>query len=157
VQSEWETDLFNKLRSYEAVAPHYRDTVQIIKRCLFEKSSTLGALNNSIITELCSVLGIKTKIQRLSKMDFNLPSQANPGEWALIISKKAKASVYSNAPGGRHLFNKILYKKNGIELEFYESVPLTYHTQKLKFTPDLSIIDSLMWIGVEGVSHFIKT
>lgn len=157
VQSEWQTDLFNKLRSYEAVSPHYRETIQVIEHCLPKKFDTLGALNTKIISQLCSVLKIQTKIERLSKMNFDLPAQAQPGEWALIISKKAGATVYSNAPGGRHLFDESIYKKNGIELEFYESIPLTYQTKKLNFVSDLSVIDSLMWIGVEGLTRFVHS
>ena len=88
-------------------------------------------------------------------MKLDLPTKAEPGEWALIISKQVGGQIYSNAPGGRHIFDNKLYESNGVKLEFYQPEQLIYGTGKLEFVRDLSIIDALMWLGVTGVSNFI--
>lgn len=89
-------------------------------------------------------------------MGLQLPKTAEPGEWALYISKEVGAKIYSNAAGGRYLFDPEIYSSHGIKLEFYKPLELSYQTRKFQFVPDLSVIDSLMWIGVEGLKNFIN-
>lgn len=154
-QTDWRSTFFNQLRSYEAVAPYYLETIGILRNCIEADVDTLGTLNTRILRTIASSLGVQTEIKQLSELELELPTAAEPGEWALIISKQMGASVYSNAPGGRHLFDSDRYLKNGVTLEFYEPAPLEYPTVGLPFVPDLAVIDTLMWLGRDGVSQFV--
>ena len=76
---------------------------------------------------------------------------------ASLVSKALGASVYSNAPGGRQIYHADYYRENGVELDFYEPVSLSYETPGFEFVPDLSIIDPLMWLGIAAMAEWCRT
>lgn len=149
---DWRAGLLDKLRVYQASAPHYRETLDWIEQCIAPEMATLGELNTRILTQTCLRLGIETPIERLSDLSLDLPSSAGPGDWGLLISKAVGADRYSNAEGGQHLFDAEVYRRQGVELEFYQRRPLDYPTPGFPFTPDLSIIDAAMWMGWQALS-----
>ncbi len=157
-ETGWRVKLFENLRVYSHSAPFYKETINLIKNSLDEISEncTFSDLNTDLLNSVCNHLGITTEIQQLSKMNLDIPSKAAPGEWACYISKAFGAHVYSNAPGGRDLFDKDYYKKNDLILEFYEPIPLVYSNGKFSFVPGLSVVDSLMWMGRESLGAWCK-
>ena len=152
--NDWKKDFWGRLRVYENATPHYTTIVRLLEECLQEDYPSVAHLNTAVLALICSRLGIDTEIVRLSELSLDLPTSAAPGEWACLISKALGASFYSNAPGGRHLFDFELYERNKIVLEFYEPAPLEYDTPGFQFVPDLSIIDTLMWIGPEAAGEW---
>jgi len=154
---DWRTSVRNGLRVYDGTAPHYGQTVDLVERCLAVDAETIADLNTHILRELAAALGIGTPIERLSALELGLPDAvAQPQDWGLLVSKALDASVYSNAPGGRQIYDADYYRKHGVELEFYEPVPLTYATPGFTFTPDLSIIDALMWLGTAAMAQWCR-
>ena len=151
---DWKATLRDRLRVYEHHAPFYAETVALVDACIESPATTVADLNTTILRTVTTAFAITTPIVRLTELDLDLPSSAAPGEWALLISEQLGASVYSNAPGGRHLFDADLYRSRGVELEFYEPVPLEFATSGLPFTPDLSLVDPLMWLGVDGLASW---
>nr|WP_254170512.1 WbqC family protein [Roseibium polysiphoniae] len=147
LQNDWRNELKDKLRVYEKAAPFFDETMGLIEVCLNEPTRTIADLNTAIIQETCQHLGIETELHRLSELDIRLPETAGPGEWACLISKEVGANIYSNAPGGRDLFDPTYYSENGVELEFYEPIPLEYSTPGFVPVEGLSVIDPLMWMG----------
>lgn len=144
---DWRNAIRDKLKVYAASAPCYAETLEIVEACIGPESVTIADLNTRILREICNSLSIKTPIERLSSMPLDLPAEADPGEWALLISEAVGADVYSNASGGRQLFDPELYRSRGVALEFYEPRTLVYETPGFVFTPDLSVIDTIMWLG----------
>lgn len=154
---DWQSALYDRLRVYKDAAPFYAETVSFTQTCLAGHVETIADLNTQVIRSVTDYLGISTPVDRLSQMNVKLPDSADPGEWALLISRALGADIYSNAPGGRHLFDANLYEENGVSLEFYKPVQLAYETPGFQFTPDLSIIDTLMWIGQDATSEFVSS
>ena len=129
----------------------------IVEQCFKGKSNTIVGLNSNILRLICKFLEIETKIENLSELSLELPIYAEPGEWACHISKAIGANVYSNASGGEHIFDKSFYEKHSINLEFYKPKTLKYNVKKYEFIYDLSIIDSLMWMGVDELKKWCKS
>lgn len=150
----WKQKLLDSLKCYKTAAPYYIETLDFVEYCIDDVSDSIADLNANIIKKICDYLDISTTVKQLSDMSLQLPGSAEPGEWACLISKALDAGIYSNAPGGRHLFNTEYYSKNNIVLEFYQPAPLEYLTPGFKFEPNLSIVDSLMWIGRSEVSKW---
>jgi hypothetical protein len=156
--NEWIKSLFDRLRVYSHSAPFYSETLNFIEIsvCNIDEPRTISGLNTHIIKSICKHLEIETEIKRLSDISLGLPTQVEPGDWALSISKALGAKTYSNAAGGRHLFDPYSYQKHGIDLEFYEPIPLEYPTARFRFVPGLSVVDTLMWLGREGLRDWSK-
>ena len=156
VDDNWKEKVLDNLKVYRHASPYYDETMKIVKQCIDDTFTFIVDLNLKIIQTIFYYLDINTKIERLSKLSLNIPNTAKPGEWACHISKAMNANVYSNAPGGKHLFDIKFYKKNNIILEFYKPAILEYSTPGYNFLSDLSVIDSLMWIGTENLKKWCK-
>jgi hypothetical protein len=143
----WREDILDHLRIYQNEAPSFDMVHSLVGEILFTPARTVGDLNTNVLRRICSCLGIGTPIMRLSEMELDLPPMAEAGHWALLISQALGASEYSNAPGGRALFDSELYQRSGVQLEFYQPIELRYSTGTFPFVPDLSVIDTLMWLS----------
>tara|TARA_B110000259_G_C13956171_1_gene378800 strand:+ start:419 stop:1117 length:699 start_codon:yes stop_codon:yes gene_type:complete len=154
VDGNWQEKIFHNLKVYKHTSPYYNETIEIVEQCIDGSHDSIVDLNLNILKTICYYLDINTKIEQLSKLSLDLPNSAQPGEWACHISKAMGADVYSNAPGGSHLFDDEFYKKNNIILEFYQPKLLEYSTPGFEFLSDLSVIDSLMWTGIGNLKNW---
>ena len=61
-------------------------------------------------------LGLSTPVCRSSS--FAIPVDLRGQDRILAIARSAGASIYLNAPGGRDLYDPLVFRRAGIELEF---------------------------------------
>lgn len=151
----WRERVLDHLRVYDGVAPHYEVTRDMVTEVLLSGARTIGELNARAIDTVCRRLAIDTPRIVLSTADVELPAQAGAGQWGLLLSLAYGADVYSNAEGGRHLFDEADFTRHGIRLEFYEPRPLRYPTAPFGFEEHLSVIDTMMWMSVDELSAFV--
>lgn len=155
ISGDWQKKFFDKLRVYEKEAPNYTNTILLLRDMLDQGHTSLGGLNFDIIMRLCRIFEIDADIVRLSELSLDLPDRCAPGEWALFICKAVGANKYTNAIGGRELFDPRLYEHADVELSFHKHINFKYDTGSFNFTADLSIIDVLMWVDWETVKATI--
>src|SRR5690606_28472637 len=108
---------------------------------------------NSVI-EIAAYLEIPTKF-KVSSIDFPETRGMEKADRLIEICKIENAEQYINALGGKELYNKSFFKKNGIQLDFIKSLPLTYKQFKNEFVPWLSIIDVLMFNNKKEVQTLL--
>lgn len=145
---DWRSTIADKLGVYRTHAPHDDSTMELVESILAPDFETLTDLNVSTLERIGRLLGIDTPIERLSRMDLDLPPDPGPGEWALFIAEAVGADEYRNPSGGRHLFDPHRFDERGIELSFHDHIDLRYDTGPFGFVPGLSILDTLMWMDV---------
>ena len=68
-----------------------------------------------------------------------------------------KADKYINAIGGQELYNKEIFKENGIELNFLKTELVEYKQFKNDFVPYLSIIDILMFNSKDEIKNMLNS
>jgi hypothetical protein len=144
-QQDWRGALLGKLRVYEREAPQYRGVRELIGDSISGPAPSLAALNARLLQSVMAYLGIATPAVMASSLDFDVPVDCAPGEWALHISRHLGATEYRNAAGGVALFDPALYAAQGIELSFHQHRDHVYATGSFEFLPGLSVIDALMW------------
>jgi hypothetical protein len=142
---DWRGRIMDKLKVYQAEAPHYAATRDFIGDTLAGHHDTLASLNATVLRAVCRHLGITTPIELASALPLDLPEACEPGEWALHIAKQMGATEYRNAAGGKDLFDAALYASHGIALSFHQHQPRQYPTGSFDFVADLSVIDWMMW------------
>lgn len=138
----WKDRVTGQLQHYRK-APHFKETMRLVKECLAPEEDSLARMNTSILAEVCAHIGIDFDSSVFSQMALKIGPVNAADEWALGICKALGADEYINAPGGERLFDKEKYRRNGIRLTFGGLPPLEYESRE--FIPDLSIIDLLMW------------
>jgi hypothetical protein len=152
---DWRGSLRKRLRVYEAHAPHYEETRRLVDEIVAADHQTLVDLDVAAISRICRLLGIATPIRRLSRLELDLPSECGPGEWALFIAEALGADEYRNPSGGEHLFDPAQFAAHGIELTFHRHIDIAYPTGPFPFVPDLSVLDTLMWLDRSSVQALL--
>lgn len=73
----------------------------------------------------------------------------------LAIVKKLNADEYINTIGGINLYDKRIFEKNNIQLQFIKTKSIEYKQLRNNFIPWLSIIDVMMFNSVDQINKML--
>ena len=163
-----------KLSCAYSHAPYFGEVYPEITAMLEKEEENLADYLEGILISMASLLDIRTEFLRSSGLSIKetspdgevlksrgaatgSPDQRSGAdqegmkgeERVLAVCKALGADQYVNASGGRVLYDKEHFAVKGVELSFLESEPLIYSQGKTPFQADLSIIDVLMWNGID--------
>jgi len=135
-------------------APYFKITFPIIQDILLQDEKNLAKFIGYSLKMISNYLSIKTKFIYSSKIekDNSLKGQ----DKILEICKKLHTDNYINAIGGKELYDKEVFKKEGIELNFIESDIIEYKQFDHPFVPYLSIIDIMMFNSKEEIQKMLE-
>jgi hypothetical protein len=138
--------LFSKLTVYKRIAPFYKETVNVLEKCLSIKTDSISLLNCHAIKEICNYIEIEWNYTLFSEMNLNIEKVEEPDDWALNICRKlGNVEEYWNLPGGIKIYNPGKFEKYNIELKFFNQILKPYNQKRTEFEPGLSIIDVMMF------------
>jgi hypothetical protein len=152
---KWKKRILGQLHHYKKKAPYYRTTFSLVEECLDIDTSSISQLNVSILSKVCAYIGIKFDFSFFSSMNLKLGPVEGPGDWALRISEAVGAKEYINPPGGENLFNRSKFAESNVKLIIRNLPHLVYECPGYQFTPNLSVIDILMWNSPERVKAYL--
>lgn len=153
---QWKELIIGQLAHYKKKARYFDETNEIVNEALFgNKEQSIAAINFAIIKRLCACLGIKREIIVSSEQNFDYTNVGDAGEWALRIAEQMGAAEYINPISGAILFNREKFSFSNIKLSFLRSHEIVY-SQRGIFEPSLSIIDVLMFNGIEGTKSLLE-
>lgn len=152
---QWKELIIGQLTHYKKKARYFDEINELVREILFSSSEKgIAIINFAIIKQLCAYLDIKKEILVSSKQNFNYADVSDAGEWALRIAEQMGASEYINPAGGAELFCQDKFSSSNMKLSFLKSQETVY-SQRGVFEPSLSIIDVLMFNGVEGTKGLL--
>lgn len=152
----WKNRIIAQLAHYKKKAPYFGETMRLIGDILLDPGGPgIAAVNLSAIRKISAYLGMDTDIVLSSEKRFDYTNVGDAGEWALRISEQMGADEYINPISGAGLFNRRKFAASGIRLSFLKSEDIVY-AQHDEFEPGLSIIDVLMFNGLEGTRGLLK-
>jgi len=133
----------------------YFDTVYpIIENILNQDEKNLAKFVGYSLEQISNYLDIDTKFIYSSNIEKDNTFKAQ--EKILNICKTLNAKKYINAIGGQELYNKEIFKQNGIKLNFLKTELVEYKQFKNDFVPFLSIIDILMFNSKNDIKEMLK-
>ena len=146
--------MINIIKSSYSKSPYFKESSELIFECLNNSEKNLFKFIYDSIIMINEYLGIKTSIIISSSIDANhtLKSQ----DKVLSLCKAQNADVYINSIGGVELYDKTIFKENGIDLNFIKSNPINYKQFNNEFIPWLSIIDVLMFNSKEQIQKYLS-
>lgn len=113
----------------------------------------LSAMNEYLINNLLSFLGVKVLVERSEA--YSLVGQKEDRLLDLLL--KVKASAYYTGPAGLNYINKENFKAHGINLEVKNYGPYPRYIQPHgAFVNQVSIVDTLLCCGNEA-KEYIKS
>jgi hypothetical protein len=153
---KWKELIIGQLAHYKKKARYFDETNEVVREILFSKNEqSIAAINSAIIKKLCAYLEIKKEIIVSSEQNFDYSDVGDAGEWALRIAEQMGAAEYINPAAGAALFSRKKFLSSNIKLSFFKSQEVAY-SQRGVFEPSLSIIDVLMFNGIEGTKELLK-
>ena len=154
-----EQKLFDKLiKSLDGAykkAPFYPETMPLLESIILSGKKYMGELLELQIREVAKHLNMQTQIL-LSSQEVQKDTSLHAQDKVLDICRNLGATEYYNAIGGTELYDKNTFAENGIKLSFLSTDPISYKQYKNEFVPYLSIIDVLMFNGIEETKQLLK-
>jgi hypothetical protein len=147
--------LMNQLREAYWRAPQFKEAFPVIERSIMSPRENLFEYIHDSVVEVCSYLGIGTRIVASSSIAIDPLLKAE--ERVLALCKAVGASGYVNAIGGQKLYSRGEFEAQGVELKFLKSHAITYPQFGDPFVPWLSIIDVMMFNSVARIREFLET
>lgn len=152
------SDDFSKLHktiemSYKK-APYYNETMQILDNVFQFPDKRFNYFIKNSFAQILDYLGINTELILSSSLDND--KELKGQEKILDICKKLKADKYVNTIAGEELYDKQMFKENGMELQFLNTELTPYPQLNKGFVSGCSIIDVLMMNPVERIKELLK-
>ncbi len=150
---EWRRQHWNLLESAYREAPSFREMSPLIRE-LYDGafSGLLSEVNHFLITGICTMLGIKTRITHSSEYELI----DGKSERLVHMCRQAGATDYYAGPSARAYMNERLFEEAGIRVHYldYSGYP-TYRQSHGEFVHQVSILDLLFNEG-ENSSRYMK-
>lgn len=135
-------------------ATNFHEVFPMIESLVLYKESNLAIYLENSIKILCEKIGIKTEILVSSQIDKN--SALTAQDKIIATCKQCKATQYINAVGGQTLYDKDVFHKNNLKLNFIKTDSFNYGQFNNDFVPNLSIIDLLMFNKASDVNVMLN-
>lgn len=134
-------------------APYYAKVYPLLKEVFTGNKKNLALFNANALQLVSSYIGLDAEFLISSEClkDKNSVGQ----EKVISLCKSIGGSQYVNPIGGQNLYHHDDFARNGIKLSFLESRAKSYYQMKPHFTPNLSIIDVLMYNSVDEIRKLL--
>jgi hypothetical protein len=152
---EFPDKFMNQLDSAYKKASNYEEVRDLVEQVLHRKFESLADLASESVHATWTHLGLEKFFYQSSE----LPVSADLGraERLMEITKFLSDSSYINAVNGQELYEKGIFKENGLDLHFLKPKLNPYLQGNTKeFIHGLSMIDVLMWNKKEDVVQWVK-
>lgn len=144
-----ETDgLVNQIANAYGKAPFFNQIFPWIASLIRYETSNVALYNQNLLMSLAQHLGLTCRFEVSSSLvkDNLLKGQ----ERVIDICSRLGATHYVNPIGGIELYARSAFDKAGIELNFLKARQVEYTQYTNTHVPFLSIIDVLMFNGIDG-------
>tara|TARA_Y100001980_G_scaffold21841_1_gene6277 strand:- start:591 stop:1334 length:744 start_codon:yes stop_codon:yes gene_type:complete len=140
-------------------APFFNEIFPIIESVYSNNFEYLVDFNMDSINKICDELNINFNITNSSKLvnDMKLDSKLKGNDLVLKICIITNCKKYFSGRGCLDFIKPNKFNESGIDFYFQHFIHPTYPQNNSDyFISHLSIIDSLMYLGFDGVSTLIK-
>ena len=149
----WKSKFVKTLYQAYGKSPHFKTVVELVETVLDKQVDTIGELASYSLTVTCKYLDINTRFIPSSDQYHNNELKAQ--ERVIDICRKESAATYINPTGGRKLYSKDAFLKEGMELLFINSHCSDYKQFNNEFMPYLSIIDIMMFNSTDEIKQLL--
>ncbi len=142
------------LESTYRKAPYYETSMPVIEDILLCGKDNLAEYLLYLHFKIAEYLNINTEFIVSSAMQ---KTDELSGEKKVIdICKRLGGDQYINAIGGKQLYSREEFEKEGIVLKFLETDLTSYFQYGDEFVPGLSIIDVMMFNSSKDIQAMLK-
>ena len=151
--NNWKSKFLKTIEQSYKKAPFYLETLSIIEKTIDTEEGKFSEIIEQNLRLICKYLELETEIISSSSIYQNTDKKAQVR--ILDICLQEKANHYINPIGGLELYDKDVFAKENITMNFIKSKSVEYKQLKNDFVPWLSIIDVLMFNSKEEINKFL--
>ena len=146
---KWETKFLKTLEQNHKKSPHFQVGFELISNLLQPKHQQLSELILESLKLFKNIFELNAEIIPSSIVFENNELKAQ--DRILDIVKKVGGNTYINAIGGKELYLKEDFEKQGVELKFLETQIEAYPQNAPTSISHLSILDLLMNVSIADI------
>ena len=144
----WQQNHLNFMKENYAKSPFYSEVMDVISPIFTKKYDYLCDVTIDTIRLLTDLFEIKTKLIKMSELDY--PKDSKKNQLVLDLCLAAGADYYLSGRGARKYMELEPFSDAGIEVEFQEFVQNPYpQRSSAEFVGGLTILDMLFSVGIE--------
>ena len=153
----WKNQFLQQIEFNYKKAPHFDPVFSWLKKTIeIKQYNLLSEFVTDTIKSIAALLELKTKFQYSSQLNYKEKPEMSGQDKVLSICKILNATHYINPKNGQELYNKENFDTENIKLNFILMDDIQYTQFKNKpFVPFLSILDVLMFSGLENTKKLI--
>lgn len=151
----WKLKLIEQLNGYKHRAPFFNQIKILIEEILEVNYDHLTEFNINSTIAISNALGLNTKFDKYTDYNFWFNEKPEEGDWGRVIAKEIGATHYINSPGGESFIFSDKFSDIGIKLGFIQPILKPYKQGNETFISGLSIIDVLLFNGIEETANMI--
>lgn len=153
VDRGWRSKILRTIQQSYAKAPCYTEVYRLMEEIINHPTTMLDDFLFNGIKSITEYMHLGTDIERTSRIYRNAHLK---GDLRILdICRQEQATAYVNAIGGMELYDREIFKEQGIRLSFLRSRPVAY-SQGGDFVPWLSILDVLMFNEPGAVQRLLE-
>lgn len=134
-------------------APYFQDVMPMIERIMIDEERNVALHLGRLLTEIRDYIGCETELVYSSTLHND--KRLKREQLVLSICHHLGATHYVNAINGQTLYDKARFEAEGIRLDFIQMDPIEYPQFETPFTPNLSMIDVLMFNSKSEVRELL--
>lgn len=152
----WKLKILEQINIYKNKAPYFNQVKALLEDILKDEYDYLTAFNIASTIHIARALNLKKNYDKYTDYNFWFDEKPDEGNWGRVIAKEVKASHYINSPGGEAFIFPEKFTEDNMKLGFIQPNLKNYNQLTGDFLAGLSIIDVLMFNGVEETSRLVK-
>ena len=145
--------LLKTLKQNYLKAPFYKDVFPVLEEILNNEEKKLSKFLGFSLLKISKYLNIETKF--LYSSDVKNDKTFKAQDRLIEMSKILNATGYINSIGGIELYDKEVFYQNDLNLSFLKTDQILYKQFNNEFTPNLSIIDVLMFNSKDNIKNML--
>ncbi len=152
----WKIKIIEQLNGYKNKAPFFNQVKVLVEEILEKDCEYLTTFNIDSTITISKALRCKTKFDKYTDHNFWFDVKPEEGDWGRVIAHEIGATHYINSPGGESFIFPEKFSELNIKLGFIQPQLRQYNQLTKTFLPGLSIIDVLLFNGLEETSAMIS-
>lgn len=152
----WKLKIMEQLNGYKNKAPFFFEIKSLLEEILEKEYEYLTTFNIESTIRISEYLGISTTFDKYTDHNFWFDEKPEEGDWGRIIAKEIGATHYINSPGGESFIFPEKFTDIDMKLGFIQPELKSYDQNNNQFIPGLSIIDVLLFNGIQETANQIS-
>lgn len=150
----WRGKMIRTVEMAYKKAPFFPGVYPLIEEIIGYRTGSLADFLRHQMIRIATFLDIDTDVVESSLAYGN--ADLNGQSRIIDICQREGADCYVNPVGGRELYRPQDFRRAGLTLKFLEMKPVAYDQRAPAFHSNLSIVDVLMQVGLEGMDGLLR-